>query len=87
MDYKLEPNYPNPFNPTTIIKYEIPEGSLVLLKVYDILGRVIRTLVNEYQDAGYKEVSFDASAIPSGIYFYRLQVGKYTDVKRMLLVR
>ena len=87
LDYKLEPNYPNPFNPATIIKYEIPEGSLVSLKVYDILGRVIRTLVNEYQDAGFKEVSFDAAAIPSGIYFYRLQAGKFTDVKKMLLVR
>ena len=85
--YVLEQAYPNPFNPNTNIRYEIPKGSLVVLKVYNILGQEIKTLVDEYQEAGYKEVDFDATALPSGLYFYRFQAGKYTDIKKMLLMR
>ena len=86
-EYALEQAYPNPFNPSTTIRYEIPDGSFVVLKVFNVLGQDIKTLINEYQDAGFKEVDFDATALPSGLYFYRLQAGKYTDVKKMLLMR
>jgi hypothetical protein len=86
-EYALEQSYPNPFNPVTTIRYEIPKGSLVVLKVFDMLGQEIKTLINEYQEPGYKEVIFDASTLSSGIYFYRLQAGGYTNVKKMQLIK
>ena len=80
-------NYPNPFNPKTKIKYQIPELSFVRLKVYDVLGSEIETLVNEEKPAGNYEVKFDATNLPSGIYFYRLHTGDYISTKKMVLIK
>ncbi len=83
----LNQNYPNPFNPSTIIKYQILELSFVTLKVYDALSNEILTLVNEERQAGNYEVKFNATGLPSGIYFYRLQVGVFTESKKMVLMK
>lgn len=80
-------NYPNPFNPTTTIKYQLPEAGMVTLKVYDILGREVADLVNENKSAGYYEVNFDASKLTSGVYIYAIQAGKYTESKKMILAK
>jgi len=85
--YSLSNNYPNPFNPTTNIKYKIPELSFVTLKVYDVLGNEITTLVNNEKPVGSYEVEFNATALPSGIYFYRLQAGSFVETKKMVLLR
>ncbi len=86
-EYALEQNYPNPFNPTTIINYQLPIGKYVTLKIYDVLGREVATLVDEFKEEGYYEVSFDASKLTSGVYFYRLQSGIFNSVRKMLLLR
>ena len=86
-DYKLQQNYPNPFNPTTIISYKLPLSSLVTIKVYDVLGREVQTLVNERQNAGDHSVTFSAGNLSSGVYFYRLQAGTYHDTKKLLLLK
>ena len=90
-EFKLEQNYPNPFNPTTKIRYTIPdvgsELAQTVIKVYDILGNEVATLVNEEKEPGYYEVEFNAEQLSSGIYFYRLQVGNYTQTKKMILLR
>ena len=81
-------NYPNPFNPSTRISYSLPNSGYVSLKVYDILGREIETIVNEFQKAGTYAAHFDASNLASGIYFYELQVGnEFVETKKMLLMR
>jgi len=80
-------NYPNPFNPATVISYQLPVNSYVTLKVYDVLGREVAGLVNEKQDAGHFSVQWDATKMPSGVYFYTLQAGEYRATKRMLLVK
>ncbi len=87
VEYKLEQNYPNPFNPTTTIKWQSPEDGVQTLKIYDVLGNEVKTLVNEFRQAGHYEVSFDARSLASGIYFYRITAGKYTAVKKMLLLK
>ena len=88
-EFKLEQNYPNPFNPTTKIGFVIPNGvrNLVTLKVYDILGNEIASLVNEEKTSGYHEITFNAGQlnIPSGVYFYRLTAGAFTQTKAMIL--
>lgn len=86
-EYQLNQNYPNPFNPTTVISYQLPENGFVTLKIYDVLGKEITTLVNEYKEAGYYEASFDASSLSSGVYFYKLQAGNFVTTKKMLLAR
>ncbi|MBK9097158.1 MAG: right-handed parallel beta-helix repeat-containing protein [bacterium] len=83
----LEANYPNPFNPTTTIRYSIPQNNIVTLTVYDILGSEVATLVNEEQSAGSYEVSFNASHLSSGIYVYRLRSGSFVETKKMVLLK
>jgi hypothetical protein len=85
--FSLEQNYPNPFNPTTSIKYQVSNISNVSLKVYDIIGNEIATLVNEIQPAGIYEVNFNASSLPSGVYFYKLQASSFSETKKMLLMK
>ena len=85
--FSLHQNYPNPFNPSTKIKFGIPKGALVKLKIYDILGREVAVLVNEKLTAGIYEYDWNASALPSGVYFYRLEAGEFTESKRMVLVK
>lgn len=84
---ELAQNYPNPFNPTTRIVYQIPKASEVKLKVYDMLGREVETLVSGVQQAGRYEVIFNASRLASGVYFYRLKAGSFIETKKMLLVK
>ena len=85
--YKLDQNYPNPFNPTTRIRFSISELSFVKLKVYDIVGNEIETLVNQEKPAGSYEVQFSAVDLPSGVYFYRIQTGGFIDTKKMILLK
>ena len=83
--YELSQNFPNPFNPTTVIKYSIPEDNYVTIKLYNVLGKEIGTLVNDFKQAGKYKVSFDGSNLPSGIYFYTIQSGNFRQVKKMIL--
>jgi hypothetical protein len=85
--FALGQNYPNPFNPSTSIKYQIPVATKVTLNVFDILGREITTLVDGVEEPGYKAVKFIATSLPSGVYFYRLQAGAFTDTKKLLIIR
>jgi hypothetical protein len=85
--YELAQNYPNPFNPTTKINFAIPKQGLVTLKVYDVLGREVANLVNEVKTAGNYIVDFDASYLSSGVYFYKLEVNGFSDVKRLMLIK
>ena len=85
--YALEQNYPNPFNPTTIINYALPLQAFVHLTVYNILGQEVATLVNEVQDAGSRSVEFNANNFPSGLYFYKVTAGTFTQMKRMVLLK
>lgn len=90
-EFTLEQNYPNPFNPSTKIKFSIPnvgsELAQTVLKVYDILGNEVATLVNEEKPAGIYEVKFDASGLSSGVYFYKLQTGTFSEVKKLLFIK
>jgi len=86
-DYLLEQNYPNPFNPVTTIKFTIPQSGLTVLKVYNILGEEIAELVNEKLNTGSYEVKLDANSLPSGVYFYRLVSGRFTEEKKMVLIK
>jgi len=85
--FHLQQNYPNPFNPSTIILYSIPKSDFVTLKIYDMLGREIQTLVSEFQKVDTYPINFDASKLSSGIYFYQLQVGDFVETKKMILMR
>jgi hypothetical protein len=86
-DYSLAQNYPNPFNPSTIIKYELPKAGNVTLKVYNILGKEIRVLVNDFKSAGKYSVKFDGKGLASGIYIYRLSIDKFVQTRKMLLLK
>lgn len=86
-DFKLYQNYPNPFNPVTTIKYDIPVDSKVTIKVYDMLGKEVVTLVNENKQAGYYETIFYADNFASGVYFYKLESGSFVSMKKMVLVK
>lgn len=89
--FSLEQNYPNPFNPSTDISYQIPISGRVSLKVYDILGKEIATLVDEYKEAGRYKVEFQSTAgswqLANGVYLYKLQSGDYVEVKKMIIAK
>jgi pectate lyase len=85
--FALYQNYPNPFNPSTVITYELPGDGPVTLTVYDVLGRAVRLLVNEQQDAGVHEMIFDGNGLAAGVYYYRLQAGSYSGTKALLLLK
>jgi len=86
-DYALSQNYPNPFNATTVIEYTLPVESHVKLQVYNIRGQKVATLVDSKQQAGYRSVNWDASKVCSGIFFYKLTAGDFTEIKRVMLVK
>lgn len=86
-NFALAQNYPNPFNPTTKINWQSPVGSHQTLKIYDILGNEVATLVDEYREAGRYEITFNASHLASGVYFYKLQAGSFIETKKMILLR
>ncbi|HEY9166163.1 MAG TPA: T9SS type A sorting domain-containing protein [Candidatus Kryptonia bacterium] len=85
--FSLGQNYPNPFNPSTVIGYQLSAVSHVTLKIYDVLGREVKTLVSERQAAGSHSVTFDAGGLPSGVYFYRLQAGSFNAIQKLLLLK
>ena len=85
--FVLSQNYPNPFNPSTTIRYNLPKEAMVSIKVYDMLGREMKTLIKEYKSAGSYNVEFNASNLTSGIYFYRLTAGDFTQVKKLVLMK
>jgi hypothetical protein len=85
--YALDQNYPNPFNPATTIRYALPEQARVTIRVFSLLGEEVATLIDEVQEAGFKSVDFDAAALASGVYFYRLTAGIFVETRRMILVK
>ena len=89
--FLLSQNYPNPYNPSTKIEYSVPQSSQVVIKVFDVLGNEIETLVNEEKPVGTYELNWNAASaaggLPSGVYFYQLKAGEYTSVKKMLLLK
>jgi flagellar hook assembly protein FlgD len=92
LNYELCKNYPNPFNPTTNIQYELPQKSDVQISIYDLLGRKVTTLVSEKQDAGKKTVTWNATndqgkPVSAGVYLYQIRAGEYVQTKKMLLIK
>jgi hypothetical protein len=87
LEFALSQNYPNPFNPTTNIKYSITENSNVKLSVFNLLGQEVKVIVDGFQEAGFYDVSFDASDLPSGTYFYKIETAQFTQTKKMLLAK
>jgi hypothetical protein len=86
-EFALGRNYPNPFNASTVIEYQLPVKSSVRLEVHNLLGKKVASLVSGEQEAGYKSVTWDASEVSSGVYFYKLTAGDFTETKRMMLVK
>lgn len=86
-EYKLYTNYPNPFNPSTKIRYAIPQTSFTTLKVYSVTGKEVATLINEEKTPGVYEINFDGAGLSSGIYFYKLHSGNFSDIKKMILLK
>ena len=85
--FTLNQNYPNPFNPSTKISFQIPQNEYTTLKVYDVLGNEVATLLNEEKPAGSYSVKFDGSNLSSGIYFYKLTAGSFVETKKMILLK
>ncbi len=85
--FALNQNYPNPFNPSTVISFSVPLTAQVTLKVYDVLGTEIATLINEEKSAGTYQVTLDGSSLSSGMYFYKLQSGNFAETKKMSLLK
>jgi hypothetical protein len=85
--FALDQNYPNPFNPSTNIKFQLPESEFVTVTIFDMLGRKVTTLVNEQKEPGYYEVKFDGTNYASGMYFYKIEAGNFTDTKKMILIK
>ncbi len=86
-EFGMSQNYPNPFNPTTTINYQLPVQNHVSLKIYDILGNLVKTLVDDEQAPGYYNVTWNASGFASGVYFYRIISGSYVSTKKLLLLK
>jgi hypothetical protein len=86
-DYKLSQNFPNPFNPATKINFALPKSGLVTLKVYNLIGQEVAALVNEVKNAGTYSVDFNGSNLSSGIYFYKISVNDFNEVKKMMLIK
>ena len=85
--YSLEQNYPNPFNPRTTIHFTVPQNNQVALKIFDVMGKEVATLINEEKSEGNYEIEFNATNLPSGIYFYQLRAGSFNQTKKMLLLK
>jgi len=90
--YSLLQNYPNPFNPVTKLRYDLPENSHVNITIFDILGREVKTIVNQYQNAGHRSITWNATndrghSVSAGVYLYRIQAGNYTLAKKMVLLK
>ncbi|MDP4117473.1 MAG: T9SS type A sorting domain-containing protein, partial [Bacteroidota bacterium] len=85
--YELSNNYPNPFNPSTKIKFSLPESKIVNLSVYNVLGEKVATLINGQMEAGMHEVNFNAANLTSGVYIYKIEAGKFTQTKKMMLIK
>ncbi len=85
--YSLEQNYPNPFNPSTTIEYSIPQNGFVTIKVFNVLGKEVATLVNEQVMAGKHKIDFDATGLNSGVYFYKIESGNFVETKKMILLK
>jgi hypothetical protein len=85
--FALEQNYPNPFNPSTHIKFQLPRAEFVTITIFDMLGKKVETLVSERKNAGYYDVSFDGTSLASGMYFYKIEAGNFTDTKKMILIK
>lgn len=85
--FSLSQNFPNPFNPTTVIQYQIPKSSFVTMKIFDVLGREKATLISEHQNAGNYSITFNSGALPSGVYFYRLQAGAYSEIRKLVIFK
>ena len=86
-DYHLDQNFPNPFNPNTTISWQSPEGIHQTIKIFDVLGNEIATVVDEYKQVGNYEIEFNASNLPSGVYFYQLKAGSFINTKKMILLK
>ncbi|MBK8982137.1 MAG: T9SS type A sorting domain-containing protein [Ignavibacteria bacterium] len=86
-EYSLKQNYPNPFNPSTIINFSIPKSGMIKLRIYDITGKEIAALVNEFKQAGNYSYSFNPVNLNSGIYFYKLESEGFTDIKKMTFIK
>ncbi|MBT4635234.1 MAG: T9SS type A sorting domain-containing protein, partial [Candidatus Marinimicrobia bacterium] len=90
--YALRQNYPNPFNPVTTLRYDLPEEALVNITIYDMMGRVVKTMVNSQQNAGYKSIQWNATTdegkpVSAGLYLYTIQAGEFRQTKKMVLLK
>lgn len=87
VEYSLNQNFPNPFNPETKIQYALPEDNYVTIKIYDVLGKEVITLINEFRSAGRYNVTFNGENFSSGLYYYKIESGNFSQVKKMILIR
>jgi hypothetical protein len=87
IEYKLSQNYPNPFNPATTIRYSIPKQQKVTLKLYNVLGQEVATLINRVQKAGHYQLNYNAKDLASGVYIYTIKAGEFNSSKKMLLLK
>lgn len=86
-NYILGTNFPNPFNPVTKITFGLPEPNHVILNIYDVRGKLVSALINDFRESGYYTVEFNGKGLPSGLYFYQMKAGEFSSIKRMLLVK